>query len=300
MSKTEEEHDYISEGGLNYFDGLRFVNWADEKKYTVWNRRKYFRSYVLQYNHAGELNYQFPGQKMTKVIGPHAWITFPEHGCVYGPGEELTRHHMFVGFLGPRVEVMLKKGLIKGKAKEPVMFPITRPERFYSELQILFKCIGPDLHSDNLANVTEGPKSLAYPHIENAPQAVNVLESLLLQMQQQPTGTSVGPMTKSLQALAMEVRKAPQLDWDFAIEAERLGISLHHFRHIFPQCIGIPPDRYLRECRLDYAARLLRESEDRVADIAIRSGIPDLHHFTKLFKTHHSITPGVYRRSYRV
>lgn len=193
----------------------------------------------------------------------------------------------------------LKSGLIPNNKTTPILIPITRADRFYADMQSLFQCLGKDVQLRGGNSPAEN-RDKSVPHITNAPLAVHLLEGLLLQMQQQPTGSAVGPATLALQELAQQIRHNPQRDWNFSEEAVRLSISLNHFRRIFPQCIGIPPDRYLRECRLDYAARLLRESEDLVAEIAQQVGIPDLHHFTKLFKAHHNITPGMYRRSYRV
>lgn len=93
MNKSTEQ-DFISEGGLVFFDGIRFVAWDERKQYKEWVNRPSFRHFGIQYNHKGTLNYQFTGQTMKQVNGPHAWITFPEHACVFGPRDEEPRHHL--------------------------------------------------------------------------------------------------------------------------------------------------------------------------------------------------------------
>ena len=47
------------------------------------------------------------------------------------------------------------------------------------------------------------------------------------------------------------------------------------------------------------ACDLLRNTEDRVSDIATEVGIPDYNYFTKVFKKAMGVTPREYRKSMR-
>ncbi len=67
---------------------------------------------------------------------------------------------------------------------------------------------------------------------------------------------------------------------------------LRCFRHT----IGMPPLQYVRQLRLETAARLLRTGDGRVGDIAARCGFGDASYFTKTFRAWKGCTPGDYRR----
>ena len=56
--------------------------------------------------------------------------------------------------------------------------------------------------------------------------------------------------------------------------ADRAGMSREHFTRIFRQEMGRPPAVYLRELRLERAARLLRTTTMPLAEVALRSGWP--------------------------
>jgi AraC family transcriptional regulator len=79
--------------------------------------------------------------------------------------------------------------------------------------------------------------------------------------------------------------------------AQLAGMSTHHFAHCFKASVGMPPHRYVRQCRLDTAARLLTSSSLPIADIALSLGFPSQSHFTQAFRQHTGMTPGAARIS---
>lgn len=56
---------------------------------------------------------------------------------------------------------------------------------------------------------------------------------------------------------------------------------------------------HIRRMRVKVACDLLRNTEDRVSDIATEVGIPDYNYFTKVFKKAMGVTPREYRKSMR-
>jgi AraC-like DNA-binding protein len=54
--------------------------------------------------------------------------------------------------------------------------------------------------------------------------------------------------------------------------SEAVGLSYHHFFRVFKQSMGLSPNRYVLECRVDRAKRLLAETRIPIADIALRVG----------------------------
>lgn len=295
----------ISVEGSNFFSGLRFLIWDTIKDYADWVDMNPQSYYTLQFNRNGPMQHQFPGQRMQQFEGSYAWVTTPGHYYHFGAPKDRSRHHYYVSFNGPRVKSYLSSGLIPSGDRTP-LFPISRPERFETEMEQLFNCLGPELGPRPDPEKASIERSGTYSeqdmllrraaHIPNAPRAVNILESLLLQLHQQPTFATVGPWTQPMQDLALRIRNNPGNNWNFREEIQKIEISLTHFRRIFPQCIGMPPERYLRECRLEMAARLLRETDMSIPEVAKVACIPDIYHFGKLFKNYHCISPGRYRK----
>jgi AraC-like DNA-binding protein len=57
---------------------------------------------------------------------------------------------------------------------------------------------------------------------------------------------------------------------------------------------GISSGKFLRNLRMDQAARLLREGKVNIAQVADKVGYADKAHFSTAFKTHFGISPSEY------
>ena len=68
-------------------------------------------------------------------------------------------------------------------------------------------------------------------------------------------------------------------------------ISMHSF--------GMGISEHIRKMRIRVACDLLKNTEDRIADIAMEVGIPDYNYCTKFFKKVSGITPREYRKTIR-
>jgi AraC-like DNA-binding protein len=72
--------------------------------------------------------------------------------------------------------------------------------------------------------------------------------------------------------------------------------SRYHFSRQFKAHTGAAPARYLNGIRVREAARLLRETDLSLKEVADRCGFTDGHYFGKVFARVIGVTPGVYRR----
>ncbi len=81
--------------------------------------------------------------------------------------------------------------------------------------------------------------------------------------------------------------------------ARRAGISLAHFARVFREATGIPPHRYVLAARLDFARKLLTQSNLAISRIAEESGFSSQSHLTASFRATHSVTPAQYRAHVR-
>lgn len=74
------------------------------------------------------------------------------------------------------------------------------------------------------------------------------------------------------------------------------GMSTSRFRAFFKETTGWGFSDYLRELRLERAARLLRETAESVAAIAYQTGFADQSHLQRLFKARYALCPLAYRK----
>jgi AraC-like DNA-binding protein len=64
----------------------------------------------------------------------------------------------------------------------------------------------------------------------------------------------------------------------------------------FRRYLGRPPQAWLRDERLAWAARLLRTTNRRIADIATTTGFDDPLYFSRAFRTRYGVPPSRYAR----
>lgn len=80
--------------------------------------------------------------------------------------------------------------------------------------------------------------------------------------------------------------------------AERLGLHRASLHRVFTRRHGVPPVQYLGRLRLRLALELLATTSVPVAEVAVRCGLPDVAHFSKLISRHTGFSPRVYRQRY--
>ena len=104
--------------------------------------------------------------------------------------------------------------------------------------------------------------------------------------------------------------KAPSSDMKKAIEylsehfddgtsvkdvAARFNISEKYFISRFKSITGMPPKKYLIECRMRRAIELLRDRKKTMSEIAQTLGYSDQYSFSKAFKKHYGEPPSAFR-----
>lgn len=81
--------------------------------------------------------------------------------------------------------------------------------------------------------------------------------------------------------------------------AEQLNINRSYLCDLFKKRIGISPQKYLIQLRLEKAAQLLTVYDESPSTAGTSVGYPDLYHFSKIFKQHFGVSPKIYRQLYR-
>ena len=264
---------------MDYFSGQFFPVCGEVPRcHGMWmNHPKY---YGIQYNHSGKLRLEIDGVMRGEVEGPHVFITRPGRVYNYGNAENERRHHCFVCTIGERVGSYIRGGLFEPDHPDQPL-AVNEPERFFRTMSEII--------------------SLANSHAVVPPRAVLLFEDLLLQIAENRTPRTPLPpyCAGSIAELAERIRRVPETNFDFAAEAEKCHITCAHFRRLFKQQLGLPPNRFLIHCRLEQAAALLLRGQASVSEIAFRVGFADQNYFARMFKHQYRITPLEYRRTFR-
>lgn len=82
--------------------------------------------------------------------------------------------------------------------------------------------------------------------------------------------------------------------------AERAYLSVNYFRKIFKEITGMTMIRMLQNIRVHVACDLLESTSMPVEQVAAQVGYDDVKFFYKVFKESQNMTPGTYRKQYRV
>jgi AraC-like DNA-binding protein len=74
------------------------------------------------------------------------------------------------------------------------------------------------------------------------------------------------------------------------------GYSKNHFATVFKEIIGVSPQKYIEQIRIDNAKKLLLQTNSTLIDIAYKCGFPSQAYFNFIFKKHVKLTPLDYRK----
>jgi len=80
-----------------------------------------------------------------------------------------------------------------------------------------------------------------------------------------------------------------------AAVAGEVRMSYSHFARAFKQSMGVSPNVYMTEQRIERAKKFLSETDLRIADIALRTGFASQSHFTSTFRKLVWTTPKAFR-----
>jgi YesN/AraC family two-component response regulator len=98
-------------------------------------------------------------------------------------------------------------------------------------------------------------------------------------------------MERVMKAISMNLD-----DNDFGVEdlAKEVGLSRTHLQRKMKEQTGLNVAEFIRNIRLEQAARLLREQKLNVSQVAYSVGFSNLAHFSTVFKKHFGLTPTEY------
>ena len=77
--------------------------------------------------------------------------------------------------------------------------------------------------------------------------------------------------------------------------ASQHNVSYAWFRKTFKEVVGISPGQYQLNLKLEKAARMIRETQMSISEIAFVNGFVSEHHFSKIFKKKMGVSPSAYK-----
>ncbi|HYY94880.1 MAG TPA: helix-turn-helix transcriptional regulator [Pyrinomonadaceae bacterium] len=108
-----------------------------------------------------------------------------------------------------------------------------------------------------------------------------------------PRLSGVGTYTRKIRTACASIAERPEENHSLTSLAAEAGLSPFYFARVFSELVGEPPHQYLLRVRLRHAARLLRAGAS-VAEAALKSGFPDVNHFSKTFRRRFGVPPSRY------
>lgn len=81
--------------------------------------------------------------------------------------------------------------------------------------------------------------------------------------------------------------------------AEHIGITRSHLTASFKKFMGMSPQEFLVNTRMERAAVLLRETAEPINAVAAQCGYEDSMSFSKVFKQKYLVSPKLYRQQFR-
>lgn len=100
-------------------------------------------------------------------------------------------------------------------------------------------------------------------------------------------------------AIAM-VRQEPSRSWTNRDLAKVTNLSVRAFERHFHSAFNVSPHDFIRRLRVRLACNTLVYTSTTLAQVAEDYGFSDQSHFTREFRRETKLTPGAYRRRYRV
>ncbi len=82
--------------------------------------------------------------------------------------------------------------------------------------------------------------------------------------------------------------------------ADYCQLSTNAFIRLFKEELGISPQHYVRQKRIDKACVLLHHSEKSIEDIAFQTGFANRYHFSRIFAQVTGLSPAKYRNEFKI
>lgn len=258
---------------MGYFDDIQFLAASIVPACTSVVDTTFEDMYSVEFIRSGRMSFGIDGLPPLIIDQPAIFWHRPSHSYQYGAIDAGGWHHHYVTMRGERGRRLIEDGF---DALSPTGFlPVSNPELFSALFTTLVQMVNREL-----------PR--------RQPEAVILVERILVAAIQETRG-SFRPAEQAVAALAETIESRPAMAIDFHHQAAVLGLSYSHLRRLFKRETGCSPQTFLIQSRLRLAAGLLRDTNDRIQEVAFAAGFEDPTGFTRSFRKHYGLSPRQYR-----
>jgi AraC-like DNA-binding protein len=257
---------------------FRFMHYAHIPRCKAWIDTVFKSNCGINYAHSGQIHWAVDGAEPRVLTAPVAWWTWPGPRFCYGQPQAPGWDHYYVTFQGAWVNQLLRAGWVPSNPSKACCF-VNNPEAFRTKMERMQFSL--DHHDPDRAWL--------------------LLQELFLELRvQKKPDAPAGPHEEKLRSLMARIRRQPARVWIEAEAARFCGVSRAHFRRMFRVAAGLPFRQFCLKVRMEAAALMLRKKNQPLKEVAERCGVPDIYYFTRLFRSHHGVPPGAYRRDARM
>jgi AraC-like DNA-binding protein len=235
------------------------------------------KNYVIHVVSDGKGTYKV-GDKEYKVSKGQAFLIYPKTETIYWADDEDPWYYSWIGFHGFRCEEYLKN---MGFSLENPVITLEDPERLMGYFDKIIATKELTLR-DELIRMS------------------NLLEifALLLENNKTPNEEKRDYPSSVYVKYAVDYMMTHRKE-KIKIDdiAKTIGISRGYLTGSFKKELGVSPQEYLINFRLEYAASLLRKTPNPIGDIATEVGYSDSMAFSKAFKQKFKMSPTAFREA---
>lgn len=224
---------------------------------------------------AHELIYKWSGESVSRISGREYAL---KQGCVlYIPEGEHGSYSVETLRQGEAIDIFVK--LEAPLSQEPYLFDAgqnARVKEMFESCHELWTGAQPS----------------------GALRCMSMTYGILAEIMDMASRAQVPPAEKRALDEAMAYFETHMFDakFDYKEMAARTGMSYSYMKRVFIERLGMPPSKYLRERRIQYAKSLLLYPEYSVTQVAYSVGYDNLCYFSRVFKQTTGISPIEYRR----
>ena len=143
------------------------------------------------------------------------------------------------------------------------------------------------------------PKEMYVPYFKLKVQELLIFLNMLDMSEKKELNQYFSQQVEIIKEIHKQITQ--NIDKRFTIDelSKQYLINTSSLKTIFKAVYGLPLASYMKEYRIKYAAELLRNKDDTIAEIAAAVGYESQSKFTKTFKDIMDILPTEYRKQYK-
>lgn len=264
------------------FSGMNGINldYCGEEKCEPGYRFGPFirENYVIHIVLEGKGTYQLEG-KSHSIGENQAFLIYPGKETIYQADKKEPWHYMWIGFHGYRSEELLRN---MGFSAECPVLGIRNTAAV----------------KENMSRMLAARKLSVKDELTRMSRLLDIL-ALLMENNEKDAGEEKrdypGAVYARYAADYMQIHFKEKIKIDDI--AEIIGISRSYLTGNFKKELGLSPQEYLINLRMEYAAELLHETADPVNRVAEEAGYEDSLSFSKAFKQKFGVSPKEFRNA---